>query len=148
MSSTTEIICQHCFTSNRVPTVRLAEQPKCGRCHLLLFLAKPVVLNENGFNTYLSRSKIPILIDFWASWCGPCVQMAPAFSDAAKTLEPQVILGKVDTEKYQGVASQHSIRSLPTIVLFYKGVEISRQAGVMSATAIVQWTRTHLPSVT
>jgi thioredoxin 2 len=144
----TELICQHCFTGNRVPTVRLADQPKCGRCHKSLFLGKPVVFDEDGFNIFLTRNKTPILIDFWASWCGPCVQMAPAFAESAKTLEPHVILGKVDTEKHQGVASQHSIRSLPTIVLFYNGDEIARQAGAMSAPAIVQWTRTHLPHIT
>lgn len=143
MSNTLQLTCRHCYTTNRVPAQRLAHQPKCGRCHNLLFTGEPLELDEAGFNAFLTRNQIPLLIDFWASWCSPCMQMAPAFADAARVLEPQMMLGKVNTEKNGGLAAQFGIRSLPTIVLFADGREIGRQIGGLSKAAIVQWAKSH-----
>lgn len=140
------IICPSCSTANRIPKDRLPAGGKCGRCGSVLVQKQPVTLTAANFDAHAAKSDIPLLVDFWASWCGPCQQMAPAFAAAASRLEPNVRLGKVDTEVEQGVAARYNIRSIPTLILFSKGREVARQSGAMPTTAIVAWVRQALPA--
>ena len=135
------IACPHCAAMNRVPRARLAEAPACGRCHHPLFTGVPLALGEADFDRHALRSTLPLLVDFWAPWCGPCLQMAPHFQRAAGLLEPAIRLAKVDTEASPGLGNRFGIRSIPTMVLLQGGREIARQSGAMPAEAIVRWAR-------
>jgi thioredoxin 2 len=139
MSETTHIVCPHCLTVNRLPTARLADRPNCGRCRKPLFEGHPIALSAADFDLFAARSDIPLLVDFWAPWCGPCRMMAPAFEQAAGQLEPRFRLAKVNTEEEPALASRFGIRSIPTLVLFHRGREVARQAGAMGARDIVRW---------
>ncbi len=144
MSDFLHLACPHCQAVNRVPQPRLNQHPSCGRCHQPLFDGHPVALNTTSFTSHLSRNDIPLLVDFWAPWCGPCKMMAPAFARAATLLEPQIRLAKVNTEIEQTLASRYAIRSIPTMVLFAGGQEIARQSGAMGTPEIVHWVQHHL----
>lgn len=135
------IICPICTTANRVPWVKLEAQGKCGHCGSPLFGGTPIALDSRNFDAHATRSDIPLIVDFWASWCGPCRQMAPAFAQAAMQLEPHFRLGKLDTEAEQKLASRYNIRSIPTLILFSKGREIARQSGAMPTNMIITWAR-------
>jgi thioredoxin 2 len=135
------IVCPHCDAVNRVPAERLAQKPDCGRCHRALLDTTPLEVNAAQFERYLTRNDTPLLVDFWAPWCGPCKMMAPAFEQAAAQLEPHVRLLKVNTEAEQALGARYGIRSIPTLAIFHQGKEVQRQAGAMGAAAIVQWTR-------
>jgi thioredoxin 2 len=133
------LACPKCGTANRVPAERLAEDPKCGKCGAQILEGKPVELDEARFESFLARNSLPVLVDFWAEWCGPCHAMAPAFERAAGELKTRVRFAKLDTERAQGVAARFGIRSIPTMILFRDGREAARVSGAMDARSISAW---------
>jgi len=139
MSDSFHIVCPHCNAVNRIVISRLREDPKCGQCKQVLFCKQPVELTAKTFVQHINRNDIPVVVDFWAPWCGPCKTMAPAYSQAAIQLEPKVRLAKVNTEDQQALAGQYNIRSIPTLAIFKNGKEIARQAGAMRAEDIIRW---------
>lgn len=147
MDATTplHVVCPHCGTTNRLAADALVRAPDCGRCHRALFTGMPVALDEAGFRKTIGKSDLPVLVDFWAPWCGPCRMMAPQFEAAARELEPHVRLVKLNTEEAPSLSAAMNIRSIPTLALFAGGREIARQPGAMGAADIVRWVRAHLP---
>jgi thioredoxin 2 len=141
MSDALHLVCPHCDAINRIPAMRLEDRPKCGQCHEPLFAGRPLQLTDANFQKHLQRSDIPLLVDFWAPWCGPCQMMAPYFAEASAMLEPGARLAKVDTEQQPALARQFLIRSIPTLVLLRGGRELARQTGVMRTADIVHWVR-------
>ncbi|MGC2856069.1 thioredoxin TrxC [Novispirillum sp. DQ9] len=139
-----QIVCPHCAAVNRVPADKPAEKGKCGKCGQGLFTGHPIALAGAAANRHLGSSDIPVLIDFWAAWCGPCRTMAPIFEQAAARLEPAVRLAKVDTEAEPALAQAFGITSIPTLVLVHKGQEIARTSGAMPLSALVQWVRQYV----
>ena len=137
--STSNIVCPHCDAVNRVPTQRLAENPVCGKCKNPLFTGSPSALTDANFERHVSRSDLPIVVDFWASWCAPCKMMAPAYEQAASQVEPRARLAKVDTEKNQRLAQRFAIRSIPTLAVFKNGRQVASQPGAMNLAQLVQW---------
>lgn len=144
MTEAFHIVCPHCGSVNRVPSARLTEGPNCGQCHAPLFTGRPIALTAANFDRHASRADIPLVVDFWASWCGPCQMMAPAFEQAARILEPQVRLAKVNTEQEQTLAIRFGIASIPTLILFRAGQEVARQPGALGLQDIVRWIQSHI----
>jgi thioredoxin 2 len=137
------VLCASCSTANRVPAQRLGDDPKCGKCGAPLLDGKPVALDEARFDSFIGRNELPVLVDFWADWCGPCHAMAPAFERAAGELKTRVRFAKLNTEDAQPVAARFGIRSIPTLILFRGGREVARVSGAMDARSIASWVLRH-----
>lgn len=137
------IVCPRCDAVNRVPAARLGQEPTCGKCQHRLFDGQAADLSAARFLKQVERSDIPVLVDFWAPWCGPCRSMAPAYAQAAQRLEPDFRVVKLNTEQEQELATRHAIRSIPTLALFRHGREVARQPGAMDTATIVAWARAH-----
>jgi thioredoxin 2 len=144
MSRSLHVVCPHCDAVNRVPEERLAEGGTCGRCKRALFAGEPLALDPARFAVHSGRSELPLVIDFWAPWCGPCRMMAPAFAAAAPRIEPRARLVKVNTEDHPELAARFGIRSIPTLVVWKDGREVARQSGALDAAGLERWVRSHL----
>ena len=143
MTESVELVCPHCQAINRLPKARLGDGPTCGKCSEPVLPRAPVNLTEQTMARFIEKNQLPVLVDFWAPWCGPCKMMMPHFAQAAAQLEPHIRLVKVNTEIEQMLGAQYSIRSIPTLVLFSHGQEVARQSGAMGATDIVRWALSH-----
>jgi thioredoxin 2 len=137
--SSRKVVCQHCDGIVGVPAERLGDGPRCPRCHKALFEGHPVALTSGNFDQHVARSDLPVVVDFWAPWCGPCRMMAPAFEEAASRMEPTARFAKLNTDEAQDVAGRYGIRSIPTLIVFKDGREVARQSGAMSGEQLVRW---------
>ncbi|NOY17430.1 MAG: thioredoxin TrxC [Gammaproteobacteria bacterium] len=133
------VVCPHCGGINRVPSERLNDKPVCGKCHKAVLDGLPTNLGSHNFDRFLSNNDLPVVVDFWAAWCGPCKMMAPAFSQLASQMSSQIRFAKVDTEQAQDIAARFNIRSIPTMILFKKGKEVDRVSGALDQSGMKQW---------
>ena len=144
MDNQQHVACPRCSAINRISGTRLQDEPNCGRCKQPLFTGKPVVLTDANFATHIERSSLPVVVDFWAPWCGPCKMMAPHFDRVAGNLEPEVRLAKLETDANPDVAGRYDIRSIPTLILFRDGREVARKSGAMDANMLSNWVRANV----
>jgi len=135
-----QLVCPACTAKNRVPDERLHDEPVCGKCGAALMAPHPVALDDRTFDPFVRGTDLPVVVDYWAEWCGPCRAMAPQFASAAQQL-PDVRFAKVDTEAAPQTGMRHQIRSIPTMVLFHRGQEVGRRVGALTAGEIVHWVR-------
>lgn len=137
------IACPSCLQLNRIPDNRLSDKPNCGQCKRALFSGQVVQLTHDNFHRLVERSELPVIVDFWANWCGPCKSFAPIFSQAAKELEPAMRFAKLDTDQESALASRFAIRSIPTLIIFKEGQIVARQSGALPKSALYQWIQSH-----
>ena len=143
MSTLVHLVCANCLAVNRVPQERLEDGPKCGKCHMPLLEGKPVTLTGSNFDAFIERSDLPVAVDFWADWCGPCKVFAPVFAQAAAEQKGHVRFGKVDSDAEPALAQRYGIRSIPSLVLFRNGAEVDRVAGALDPTRLRAWLSRH-----
>ena len=144
MSQSKHVVCSSCLTTNRVPDDKLAAGGVCGKCGKPLFNKKPIELTSGNFDRIIAHSDLPVMVDFWAPWCGPCKMMAPVFEQAAQQLEPNMLLAKLNTENEQSIAARFGIRSIPTIAIFKGGRVVAQQAGAMDMGSLTRWAQAQL----
>jgi thioredoxin 2 len=141
------VVCGHCDSVVRLPGNRLSESPRCPSCHSALFEGTPLTLTSANFDKHVSRGDLPLVVDFWAPWCGPCLAMAPFFEKTARQLEPKLRFAKLDTEDHPAPAAKFNIRSIPTMIVFRGGKEIARHSGAMDGAALTRWLGSVVPTV-
>ena len=139
MSDKIRLVCPQCNTINQFASTRLSDQPTCAQCKSALMQGEPVAVNSDSLKRHIQQSGVPVLVDFWAPWCGPCKSFAPIYSNFARKAEPRLRLLKIDTEANQAAAAQYGIRSIPTLMLFKRGKELARVSGAMNETQLQQW---------
>lgn len=141
MAALIQLVCPHCRAINRLPNDKLYYRPKCGACHQALFNGLPLSLDAAGFERHVQHSQIPMVVDFWADWCGPCKMMAPVFAQVTTQLEPEFRFAKINTDQQPELSARFNIRSIPTLIVFRNGLECARQSGALSAQEMLRWLR-------
>jgi len=144
MAGIRDTVCPHCGAVNRVPTDRPAAAAACGSCKAKLFAGAPLEVGTASFDRHLARDELPLLVDVWAPWCGPCRSMAPQFQRAAGMLEPEMRLLKVNADEEAAISARYGVRGIPALLLFKRGRLVAQTAGAMDAGGIAAWARSHL----